>query len=247
MLQILHLLLIALLGLQEEDGTKNDWQVSEYPTRHELDSLFPNRPVAVRRIDGHALLANRVALELAGIFNFVKENGSQIEGGEIVLLADGTPSGVLVDEAADLLLVAIPEPNASAKRIALIEGEKDLFLVGLTTITDAGLDVSDIKLISELHLSGDLQIRVMAMASGTQSNLDSVFEMGPWRTDRIVAESIKFYMDGALGSRGAALIKPYSDRPNYNGYLIQDSTLYKESLFKAHELGFQVCTHGIGR
>ncbi len=225
---------------------QNDWQVAEYPTRYELDSLFPNRPVAVRRIDGHALLANRVALELAGIFDLVNENGGSIEGGEIVLLADSTPSGVLVDEASDLLLGIVPEPDLSTKRLALIEGEKDLFAAGLTTVTDAGLDVSDIKLISELHSSGDLKIRVIAMASGTVPNLDSALEMGPWRTDRLVAESIKFYMDGALGSRGAALLKPYSDRPNYSGYLIQDSTLYKESLFKAHELGFQVCTHGIG-
>ena len=222
---------------------QNDWDVHEYPTRIELDSLFPDIPVAVRRIDGHALLANKVALERAGIFKLA---GQEIEGGEIVLLSDGTPSGVLVDEAANLILDIIPDPNIEDKSQALIEAQNDLFSVGLTTVSDAGLNVSDIKLISKLHEQGDLKIRVVAMASGTQPNLDSAFAIGPWRTDMLIAESIKFYMDGALGSRGAALLKPYSDRPDYKGYLIQDSSLYRDALIKAHELGFQVCTHGIG-
>ncbi len=225
---------------------QNDWQYSSYPTRHELDSLFPNCPVAVRRIDGHALLANKKALELAGIFDLVQIEGSYIEGGEIILFPDGTPSGVLVDEAANLVLDAIPDANPKTKRHALIEAQKDLFAAGLTSVTDAGLDVSDIKLISDLHSSGDLKIRVIAMASGTQPNLDSAFAKGPWRTDRLIAESIKFYMDGALGSRGAALLAPYSDRPDFSGYLIQDSASYRKALSTAYDLGFQVCTHGIG-
>lgn len=222
---------------------QNDWADNAFPTRHELDSLFPDRPIALRRIDGHALLANKIALELGGVMEFV---GTHIEGGEIIMLEDGNPSGVLVDAAADLVLDVIPEPSVAAKRRALIEGEKDLFATGLTSVVDAGLDVADIKLISDMHESGELQIRVVAMASGTRPNLDSALATGPWRTDRLVAESIKFYMDGALGSRGAALLKPYSDRPDSKGYLIQDSTEYRESIEKAYDLGFQVCTHGIG-
>ncbi|MBM71516.1 MAG: amidohydrolase [Crocinitomicaceae bacterium] len=225
---------------------QNDWQDSSYPTRHELDSIFPNRPVAVRRIDGHALLANKKALELAGIFDLVQIDGSHMEGGEIILFPDGTPSGILVDKAADLVIDVIPDANHKTKRNALIDAQKDLFAAGLTSVTDAGLDVSDIKLISDLHSSGDLQIRVIAMASGTLPNLDSAFAKGPWRTDRLIAESIKFYMDGALGSRGAALLAPYSDRPYFSGYLIQDSTSYRNALSTAYDLGFQVCTHGIG-
>ena len=225
---------------------QNDWQSTTFPTRHKLDSLFPNRPVAVRRIDGHALLANQKALELGGIFDILKTDGPNIEGGEIILLPDGTPSGVLVDEAADLVLNTVPEPNSETKRRVLIEAQKDLFAVGLTTVSDAGLDVGEIKLISDLHSSGDLQIRVIAMASGTQPNLDSAFSIGPWRTDRLVAESIKFYMDGALGSRGASLLAPYSDRPEFSGYLIQDPESYRNAISMANDLGFQVCTHGIG-
>ena len=222
---------------------QNDWAVNAFPTRHKLDSLFPNRPVALRRIDGHALLANKVALEQGGIMDIA---GTHIEGGEIILFPDGSPTGVLVDAAADLVLDVIPEPSQAAKRRALIEGEKDLFAAGLTSVVDAGLDVADIKLISDMHETGELQIRVVAMASGTKPNLDSALAQGPWRTDRLVAESIKFYMDGALGSRGAALLEPYSDRPDFKGYLIQDSESYRESLYKALDKGFQVCTHGIG-
>ena len=90
-----------------------------------------------------------------------------------------------------------------------------MFKAGLTTVSDAGIEVSDIDLINSLHESGDLSIRVVAMFSGTQPNLDQAFERGPFRTDRLTAEAIKFYMDGALGSRGAALLEPYSDRPDF--------------------------------
>lgn len=223
---------------------QNDWDTPLYPTRLELDSIFPDRPVAIRRIDGHALLANRKALELAGMFSL--NHSSHISGGEVHFLSDGTPSGILVDEAADLLLGKIPSPDTGTRRHALIEGEKDMFKAGLTTVSDAGIEVSDIDLINSLHESGDLSIRVVAMFSGTQPNLDQAFERGPFRTDRLTAEAIKFYMDGALGSRGAALLEPYSDRPDFSGYLMQDSASYRDALVRAHDLEFQVCTHGIG-
>jgi predicted amidohydrolase YtcJ len=220
---------------------QNDWASRSYPTRHELDLLFPSRPVAIRRIGGHALLANTAALKITGLLE-----ATYIEGGEIVLLDDGSPSGVLIDSAAEKLLKHIPKVSDAVKRLALMEAEKDLFARGLTSVVDAGLDVGDIRLIDAMHKSGELQIRVVAMASGTQSNLDSALAQGPWRTDRLVAESIKFYMDGALGSRGAALLEPYSDRTDYSGYLLQDSLEYSNALRRAYEGGFQACTHGIG-
>ena len=126
--------------------------------------------------------------------------------GEIVLMADGTPSGVLVDEAADLLLGTVPESDASTKRLALIEGEKDLFAAGLTTVTDAGLDVSDIKLISELHSSGDLQIRVMAMASGTYPKPRFSFRNGSVENRSSSCRIHQVLHGRRPGSRGAALL-----------------------------------------
>ena len=224
---------------------QNDWEVKEYPTRAELDTMFPTRPVAIRRIDGHAVLANSLAIEAAGMLS-ASVDTLYIEGGEIVTDDNGELTGVFVDAAADQLLSFKPEYDETVKRQALIEAEKNLFGVGLTSVVDAGLDVADIRLINEMHESGELKIRVVAMASGTESNIDSALAMGPWRTDRLTAESIKFYMDGALGSRGAALLEAYTDRQGHKGYLIQDSAQYHSWLEQAYERGFQACTHGIG-
>ncbi|PCJ82588.1 MAG: amidohydrolase [Bacteroidetes bacterium] len=220
---------------------ENDWASSEYPTLIELDELFPDRPVAIRRIDGHALLANSAALRIAGMTSV-----RDIKGGEMLSLKDGSPSGVLIDGAADSLLSVIPTPNDSIKSAALIKAQYDLFAVGLTTVVDAGLDVSDIMRIDSLQRTGDLLIRVVAMSSGTSPNLEATFRQGPFRSDRLIAQSIKFYMDGSLGSRGAALLKPYSDRPSHSGFIFQDSSEFLSNLQTAYDLGFQVATHCIG-
>ena len=220
---------------------QNKWTPSTYPTLTLLDDLFPSRPVAIRRIDGHALLANSAALRIAGMseVRFIK-------GGEMISLEDGSPSGVLIDGAADSLLAYVPPHDGATKDAALIRSQHDLFALGLTTVVDAGLDVSDIRRIDSLHRTGDLKIRVVAMASGTQPNLDAAFAVGPNRSDRLIAQSIKFYMDGSLGSRGAALLEPYSDRPSHSGFIFQDSAEFRANLDLAYELGFQVATHCIG-
>jgi len=220
---------------------QNKWSPSSYPTRTRLDELFPSRPVAIRRIDGHALLANSAALKIAGMSDL-----RLIQGGEMISLEDGTPSGVLIDGAADSLLLSIPPHDGVTKDAALLQAQHDLFALGLTTVVDAGLDVSEISRIDSLQKTGDLKIRVVAMASGTQPNLDAAFEKGPHRSDRLIAQSIKFYMDGSLGSRGAALLAPYSDRPSHSGFIFQDSAEFRANLNIAYARGFQVATHCIG-
>lgn len=220
---------------------QNKWSPSSYPTRTRLDELFPSRPVAIRRIDGHALLANSAALKIAGMSDL-----RLIQGGEMISLEDGTPSGVLIDGAADSLLLSIPPHDGVTKDAALLQAQHDLFALGLTTVVDAGLDVSAISRIDSLQKTGDLKIRVVAMASGTQPNLDAAFEKGPHRSDRLIAQSIKFYMDGSLGSRGAALLAPYSDRPSHSGFIFQDSAEFRANLNIAYARGFQVATHCIG-
>ena len=220
---------------------QNKWSPSSYPTRTRLDELFPSRPVAIRRIDGHALLANSAALKIAGMSDL-----RLIQGGEMISLEDGTPSGVLIDGAADSLLLSIPPHDGVTKDAALLQAQHDLFALGLTTVVDAGLDVSEISRIDSLQKTGDLKIRVVAMASGTQPNLDAAFEKGPHRSDRLIAQSIKFYMDGSLGSRGAALLAPYSDRPSHSGFIFQDSAQFRANLNIAYARGFQVATHCIG-
>ena len=178
---------------------QNDWSVPVFPDREALDSLFPDRPVALQRIDGHAVLANRHALKLTRLWE-----ATSLPGGEILRRPDGTPTGVLVDGAADSLLARIPKPNADTKTEALRIAARRLVACGLTTVTDAGLDVDDIALLDSLHRSGDLKLRVVAMANPTEANFQAMAKRGGWDTPRLKAQSFKFYMDGALGvSRGS--------------------------------------------
>ena len=220
---------------------QNDWSVPVFPDREALDELFPHRPVALQRIDGHAVIANRHALELTRLWGV-----QSLPGGEILRRTDGTPTGVLIDGAADSLLARIPEPSADTKTQALRIASARLVACGLTTVTDAGLDVDDIALLDSLHLSGDLKLRVVAMANPTESNFQAMAQRGGWDTPRLKAQSFKFYMDGALGSRGAALLEPYDDRPGHRGLLLQSLEEYETQLNRIHGDGFQAATHAIG-
>ncbi|MGB1385036.1 MAG: amidohydrolase [Flavobacteriales bacterium] len=220
---------------------QNDWPSQTFPDRAQLDSLFPNRPVALQRIDGHAVLANRAALDVTGLLN-----AGGIPGGEILRRADGQPTGVLIDGAADSLLARIPQPSPAQKAAALKQAQANLLAVGLTTVTDAGLDVEDIALLDSLHGSGDLVLRVVAMANPTEANFVAMAARGGWKTERLMAQSFKFYMDGALGSRGAALLEPYDDRPGHRGLLLQSIETYESQLRRIHADGFQAATHAIG-
>ena len=220
---------------------QNDWSVPVFPDREALDSLFPDRPVALQRIDGHAVLANRHALKLTRLWE-----ATSLPGGEILRRPDGTPTGVLVDGAADSLLARIPKPNADTKTEALRIAARRLVACGLTTVTDAGLDVDDIALLDSLHRSGDLKLRVVAMANPAEANFQAMAKRGGWDTPRLKAQSFKFYMDGALGSRGAALLEPYDDRPGHRGLLLQSLEEYEAQLERIHADGFQAATHAIG-
>ena len=220
---------------------QNDWQDPRFPDRETLDSLFPDQSVVLQRIDGHAVIANRHALEATGLFK-----SANIPGGEILRRVDGMPTGVLIDGAADSLLSRIPAPNSAAKTTALQEAQRRLVAKGLTTVTDAGLDVDDITLLDSLHGTGDLLLRVVAMANPTEENFAVMAEKGGWRTDRLLAQSFKFYMDGALGSRGAALLEPYDDRPGHRGLVLQSLQEYETQLSQIHSEGFQAATHAIG-
>ena len=176
---------------------QNDWDDRTFPDRAPLDSLHPDIPVVLQRIDGHAVLANRAALKASSMWEV-----GEVPGGEVLRRPDGTPTGVLIDGAADSLLARIPKPGRAEKQQALAEAERNLLACGLTTVTDAGLDWADILLLDSLHQTGDLKLRVVAMANPTRANLDSMVAHGGLRTEKLVAESFKFYMDGALGVEG---------------------------------------------
>ena len=220
---------------------QNDWADTALPTRALLDAAFPDRPAVCERIDGHAVVANGAALAAAGI-----TGQSRFEGGEVILDAAGQPTGVLIDAAASALQAAVPPLDRKDREEALREAEARLFAAGLTAVTDAGLSLADIRFLDSLQTAGALRLRIVAMASDTEENRTHFIANGPLETDRLLVRSFKFYMDGALGSRGAALLEPYSDRPGWSGLLVTDPVAYRERIAALHAAGFQVATHAIG-
>lgn len=219
---------------------QNDWKIKEYPTKDKLDRLFPKTPVAVRRIDGHALLANQAALNLAGI-----NKKTKIKGGEIIK-KNGKITGVLIDNAMDLVSRIIPKESKNEAIQALKDAERYCFSYGLTTVDDAGLSRETIELIDSLQLANELNIRIYAMVSVSEKNLEHYIENGIFKSDRLNVRSFKVYADGALGSRGAALKKPYSDRDKHFGAMVTDSETLRKIAKAIANSDFQMNTHAIG-
>ena len=219
---------------------QNDWDKIAFPTKNELDSLFPDNPVVLTRIDGHAVLINSKAIELAGI----NEN-SVIDGGEVIM-KDDKITGVLIDNAIDLIQSIIPEFSREDKMLALTRAQQDCYNVGLTSVTDAGLDKDEILLIDQMHKNGKLDIRVYAMLSPTTENLNHFFKIGPIHNDKLTVSSVKLYIDGALGSRGALLLEPYSDASHSHGLQMNSQSYYDSICNMAYNARFQVNTHAIG-
>ncbi|AHM58560.1 TIM-barrel fold metal-dependent hydrolase [Flammeovirgaceae bacterium 311] len=219
---------------------QNDWPVKEFPTRAELDKLFPNVPVLITRVDGHAALANSKALVLSGV-----TAASKVAGGRVVLQG-GNPTGLLIDNAVDLVSNKIPAPDRQEQTDALLGAQSNVFRVGLTTVADAGLDLSTINLIDSMQEAGAMYIRVYAMLNPTEENMLRFFESGSLKKDRLHVSSFKIYSDGALGSRGALLLNPYADDPHNYGLLLSQPFYFEDMAKKIHANGFQMNTHCIG-
>ena len=219
---------------------QNDWEVKEFPTKEKLDMLFPETPVVLERIDGHAMLVNQKALDLAGI-----DSSTEVEGGTVVL-KKGKPTGVLIDRPMDLVTQALPPFTKQQKAEALIAAQEVCFKHGLTTVTDAGIDRADIELIDSLQKTNALQMRIYAMVQNTKENLDYYLSNGIYTNDFLNVRSVKVYADGALGSRGAALLKPYADAPRHRGKMITDLDSLKRLAARIAKTKFQMNTHAIG-
>ena len=218
---------------------QNDWEIKEFPTKEKLDALFPTIPVAISRVDGHALLVNQAAINLAGI-----DKNTKVSGGEIIL-KDGKMTGVLIDAAINF--IKIPKPSKQEAIQALIDAQKICFYYGLTTVDDAGIDQNTIELIDSLHQTNDLKMRIYAMVSGdNQAQIDTYIKKGIIKTDKLNVRSFKVYGDGALGSRGAAMRKSYSDRENHFGTLIYSPERYQEIAKQIAASEYQMNTHAIG-
>ena len=229
-----------VLWLTGRGWDQNDWADNVFPTKEKLDATFPNIPVALMRVDGHALLVNSKALRLANV-----TAGSKLPGGEVVLQA-GQPTGVLVDNAMLLIKRVLPQPDNADKTRMLLNAQKACVALGLTTVSDAGISPDEINLIDSLQRAGKLKIRDYAMVSLGEPNLNYFLKRGPFQTDRLTVRSFKLYADGALGSRGACLRQPYSDRPETSGFLLLSPAELERVTKLLYASKFQANTHCIG-
>ena len=219
---------------------QNDWDNKQFPVNTELNKVFKNKLVVLERIDGHAYIVNDNALELAGI-----DQNTLVRGG-LVLLKDNKPTGVLIDAPMSMVDKVLPEKSIREKVNALKQAQEISFSYGLTTVSDAGLSTEIINVIDSLHKSDELKIKIYAMVSVSKKNIQRLKETGIIKTPKLNVRSFKVYGDGALGSRGAALKKPYCDDPHNYGFLRTD---IKDLKYYANEIagmGFQMNTHAIG-
>ena len=219
---------------------QNSWEVKEYPTKDILDKRFPEQLIALKRVDGHALLVNQTTLDLAGI-----DSTTSVDGG-VFVRAEGVLTGVLIDNAMDQVYAALPKPTKQQQTTALLAAQAVAFKNGLTTVDDAGLDKEQLQLIESLHEERVLDIRVYGMISNTPENLAYYLEKGTTQTERLNIRSVKVYADGALGSRGAALKKEYSDAPGNHGSFVTPVDQIEALAYVLAKKGFQMNTHAIG-
>ena len=226
--------------LEGRGWDQNLWTSKSFPNKEMLDSVFPNIPVYLIRVDGHAAWVNSKALELCNI-----NAQTKVEGGKIVV-ENGVATGILLDNAMELVRKHIPEPSAAMKEKALLTAQDDCFAVGLTSVADAGLQPDEILLIDSLQKAGKLKMRIYAMLEASDKNLEWLKQTEKIITNNLSFRSIKIYADGALGSRGALLLSPYSDDASNTGIRVLENNFFEKVCEIAIEKGFQVNTHAIG-
>jgi predicted amidohydrolase YtcJ len=220
---------------------QNDWPGQRFPTKDTLDVLFPDVPVLLARVDGHAAVANQKALDLAGV-----TARTPISGGVIGHDAQGRLTGLLVDNAVKLVAAKIPEPSPTEADAALLQGQQNCLAVGLTSLADAGLNKEDIDRMAALQKANKLHLRLYTMLNPTPENKAYYLPRGPYFSDNLTISSFKVYADGALGSRGASLLAPYTDRPAEKGFLLQNPGYYRALAKELAATKFQMNTHAIG-
>ncbi|HXH05313.1 MAG TPA: amidohydrolase [Vicinamibacterales bacterium] len=224
---------------------QNDWPEKRFPTKAPLDRAAPQNPVYLTRIDGHAGLANSLALRLAG----VTRETQNPEGGEIIRDASGEPTGVLIDRAQGLVTRRIPPPPREQLIDQILLADRECRRLGLTMVHDAGTSGAVADLYRQLVDEGRIQTRLYVMLRHTLEELRPHFARGPligYAAHRLTVRAIKITADGALGSYGAALLEPYADRPESRGLLTETpDEIYRKTL-EASKAKFQTCIHAIG-
>lgn len=219
---------------------QNDWSIKSYPDNTELNRLFSDKPVMLKRIDGHAALCNKKALEMAGI-----TVNTAISGG-IVEKKDGKLTGILIDNAVDpieKIIGNLPEEKAENYLKKL---EEKCYSLGLTGVVECGVKYNDIELLKKLYKNGSMTISNILQLANDSLTISKYLDKGPFKENNLVVNGIKIYADGALGSRGACLLEPYSDIPNHYGLMLTSQKDINAVVEKANQYGWQVCTHAIG-
>lgn len=221
------------------------WNPVAFPAAADLDAASPVHPVILTRIDGHSIWVNSAALRAAGI----RRDTADPQGGHLMRLPDGSPSGVLVDEAVGLIMKVVPKPTQDQLLKRLDIAVHRCVQMGLTSIHEAGLDLEGIALYKELLAEGRLPLRAYVMALGTGKTAAEMLRHAPEAPlgdDRLSIRSFKVFLDGALGSRGAELLAPYSDAPNEHGLELMSDADFQALVKNAAARGYQVNAHAIG-
>ncbi len=220
---------------------QNLWEGQRYPDNTALNAAFPDRPVFLQRIDGHAAVVNQAGLERVGL-----SAQSTIAGG-LLEIRDGRLTGLLLDNAVEVFQKIFDEADEATKRKALLRAQEDCFRAGLTMVCDAGLDTNTIALIDRMQRSGELKMRVYAMVADRPEHLAHYATTGPIVQERLIVRAVKVYADGALGSRGALLKAPYSDVDStWHGLQLASAEHFDEVAAWCMANGFQMATHCIG-
>jgi predicted amidohydrolase YtcJ len=221
---------------------QNDWPGAAFPTRAALDEKYPSKPVVLTRVDGHAVWANSEALRRAGVNAATRDPA----GGRILRDASGEPTGVLVDNAIDLVASQLPPLTREQREDRLQRAIERCVSLGLTAVHDAGMSLADFSVLQQWDLAGGLPLRVYAMADGQGEDGVQFLERGAFRGRHLTMRAVKLVADGALGSRGAALLADYSDEPGHRGLLLLEPAALEEKARAFAAAGFQVAVHAIG-
>ena len=219
---------------------QNLWEVAEFPDNEKLAEVFTEKKVLLTRVDGHAVLVSKEVLDLAGI----NEN-TKMDGG-MAIIKNGRCTGVLLDNMADAAKALVPKMETSQRIQAFMKAQENCMGFGLTSVTDAGLDIATIELIDSLQQAGQLKMHVNAMVNPDDETMDHFIRQGVIDKERLTVRSVKIYADGALGSRGAKLLEPYTDDPENTGLIVESDDFYRHVCQKAYDAGYQVCCHAIG-
>ena len=219
---------------------QNLWEVAEFPDNEKLAEVFPNKKVLLTRVDGHAVLVSKEVLALANIDANIKMDGG------MAIVKEGRCTGVLLDNLADAAKALIPKMETTQSIQALLKAQENCMAAGLTSVTDAGQDIATIELIDSLQQAGQLKMHVNAMVNPDDETMDYFMRQGVIDKERLTVRSVKIYADGALGSRGAKLLEPYSDDPTNDGLILESDEFYRHVCQKAYDAGYQVCCHAIG-